>query len=405
MGIFPVLDNRWTVLALMFLIGIAVPMQFQSVPAVAPFLVEEVGLSYARIGLLTGLFMFPGAFLAIPGGLLGDRYGDKVVMVAGLAMMSAGSLLFGITDSYPVMFLSRMFGGGGAVLLMVQRSKVITDWFAGREISTAMSIIASSFGLGVGIATATLAGIATATSWQTAMFVDAALPALALILVIAFYRDPPAQGAGTGRGEYWNISRQELALSSVAGTAFALFVTGYIVFMSFTPTLLIGRGASAAQAGFLVSVVALVSLGSVPLGGYLTDRTGKTNLFVMGGAVGAAMACFAIPVVRPALLWILLFGLLRGGCTGGIMSLPAEVLRPQSRGTGFGVFFTVYYAGMALIPPVAGYLLDVTGRPATAIWFGGSLWLMIPVSLLTFRLLQHRWIPKVASPAAEGGTC
>lgn len=404
MGIFPVLNNRWVVLALMFLIGIAVPMQFQSVPAVAPFLVEEVGLSYARIGLLTGLFMFPGAFLALPGGLLGVRFGDKAVMVAGLAMMSAGSLLFGMTDSYPVMFLSRLLGGGGAVLLMVPRSKVITDWFAGREISTAMSIIASSFGLGVGIAMATLAGIATATSWQTAMFVDAALPALALILVTAFYRDLPAQGAGTNRPRFWDISNPELALSSVAGTAFGLFVTGYIVFMSFTPTLLIGRGASAAQAGFLVSLVALVSLGSVPLGGYLTDRTGKTNLFVMGGAVGAAMACFAIPIINPALPWIVLFGLLRGGCTGGIMSLPAGVLRPQSRSTGFGVFYTVYYACMALIPPVAGYLLDVTGRPAAAIWFGGLLWLMIPVSLLTFRLLQRRWIPREASPVAEGGT-
>ena len=108
----PALNNRWAVLALMFLIGIAIPMQFQAVPAVAPFLVDELGITYAQIGLLTGVFMFPGAFLALPGGLLGTRFGDKRVMAAGLAMMLAGSLLFAMTDAYSVMILSRLLGGG-----------------------------------------------------------------------------------------------------------------------------------------------------------------------------------------------------------------------------------------------------------------------------------------------------
>ncbi|MCZ6556955.1 MAG: MFS transporter [SAR324 cluster bacterium] len=392
---FPVLNNRWSVLALMFLIGIAVPMQFQAVPAVAPFLVEEAGLSYTQIGLLTGLFMFPGILLALPVGLLGVRFGDKNVMVAGLALMCAGSLLFAITDAYALMFLSRLLGGAGAVLLMVQRSKVITDWFAGKEISTAMAIIASSFGLGVGIAMATLPGLAAAVSWRSAVLADAALPALALIVLLALYRDPPEQesGAGTEKRKLWNINRAELVLSAVAGVAFSLFVTGYIVFMSYTPFLLAERGVSPVEAGFLVSLVALVSIGSVPLGGYLTDRSGKTNLFVVGGALGAAFACLMIPVFPPALPWIMLFGFLRGGCTGGILALPAQVLRPQSRGTGFGVFFTVYYAAMALIPPLAGSLLDVTGRPAASIWFGGALWLSIVLTLLIFRLLQRRWVP------------
>jgi hypothetical protein len=39
------ITNRWIVLGLMFLIGLTIPMQFQTVPALAPYLVAETGLS------------------------------------------------------------------------------------------------------------------------------------------------------------------------------------------------------------------------------------------------------------------------------------------------------------------------------------------------------------------------
>ena len=81
------LTNRWAVLGLVFLIGLTLPMQFQAVPALAPFLINEAGLSYTDIGVLTGLFMFPGIFLAAPGGVLATRIGDKAALLMGLAVM------------------------------------------------------------------------------------------------------------------------------------------------------------------------------------------------------------------------------------------------------------------------------------------------------------------------------
>ena len=100
-----------------------------------------------------------------------------------------------------------------------------------------------------------------------------------------------------------------------------------------------------------------------------------------------------LPLAGPALLWILSFGFLRGGCTGGIMSLPSEVLRPGSRNAGFGVSSTMYFLGLSAIPPLAGWLLDTTQNPAAPLWFGVGLWLMIPLTLLVFRVLQRRWLP------------
>ncbi len=389
------LTNRWAVLGLMFLIGLALPMQLQAVPALAPFIVAEAGLTYTDIGALTGLFMFPGIFLAVPGGLLADRIGEKLTLTIGLAVMPGSALLFVATESYAVMFLGRLLGGSGAVLVTFLLPKVVTDWFVGKEIATAQSIIASSFGLGVGLATAALPSVAVSFSWQAAMVANTGVTALAIVLVLAVFRDRDAGVGEASDGQTaWRISKPELVLSSFAGIARGLFSTGYLVFMSFMPLLLIGQGMQVVEAGLLISLAAAVSIVSVPLGGILSDRTGKPNYFIVGGAVGTALTCVLVPHFAPALLWVLLFGLLRGGCTGGIMALPSQVLRPESRNTGFAVSSAMYFVCMALFPPMAGYILDATNDTATPLWFAGLLWLLIPVVLAVFKILQHQWISK-----------
>ena len=54
----------------------------------------------------------------------------------------------------------------------------------------------------------------------------------------------------------------------------------------------------------------------------------------------------------------------------------------------------MYLVCMALFPPVAGYLLDATNDTATPLLFAGLLWLMIPVVLAIFKILQHQWMAK-----------
>lgn len=377
----------------MFLIGVALPMQFQAVPALAPFLVAEFGLSYTDIGVLTGLFMFPGIVLAVPGGLLANWIGDKLTLAAGLSVMLGSALLFATTESYGVMVWSRILSGSGAVMIAILLPKVVTDWFVGKEIATALATIASSFGLGVGLAMAALPSIAALSSWQVAMFANAAVTALAIGLLFALFRNrDPRHGAAGNRRSPWRLSGPELVLSALAGLGRGLFSTGYVVFMSFMPALLIGQGMRVADAGLLTSLAAAVSLATVPLGGVLSDRTGKPDYFIVAGALGTAITCVLVPYVAPALLWVLLFGFLRGGCTGGIMALPSQVLRPENRGTGFAVASAMYFICMAAFPPIAGYLLDATADTAAPLWFAGLLWLSIIAQLAVFRVLQRRWI-------------
>jgi MFS family permease len=72
--------------------------QFQSLPSVAPPLIADLGITYAEVGFLIGRYFLPGVVLAPPGGLLGRRFGNKRVVVTGLALMVAGGGVAGFAD-------------------------------------------------------------------------------------------------------------------------------------------------------------------------------------------------------------------------------------------------------------------------------------------------------------------
>jgi len=84
--------NRWGILAVLFAVRATMAFQFQSVAAVAPLLSSEYGVGLADVGVLIGLYFAPGVALALPGGAIGQRFGDKTTVVAALLLMLAGSV-------------------------------------------------------------------------------------------------------------------------------------------------------------------------------------------------------------------------------------------------------------------------------------------------------------------------
>ena len=128
-------------LAVLFLARTAMALQFQTVASAGPFLIDALAIDFASLGALIGLYMLPGVVIALPGGMLGQRFGAKRVVLVGLALMAIGGVVMGLGSSFAMAAAGRIISGTGAVLLTVLISKMVTDWFAGREIVTAMSIV------------------------------------------------------------------------------------------------------------------------------------------------------------------------------------------------------------------------------------------------------------------------
>src|SRR5690349_1669138 len=80
----PMIERRWWILAVLFVARVALGFQFQNVGSLAPFLVRDLGLDYAQIGILVGAFILPGVAISLPSGLLSRSLGDKRIVMLGM---------------------------------------------------------------------------------------------------------------------------------------------------------------------------------------------------------------------------------------------------------------------------------------------------------------------------------
>ena len=378
--------NRWIVLVLVFLTRTSMGFQFQSVASVAPLMIADLRLSYAQLGTLIGLYMLPGAFFALPGGVIGQRFGERRVVVAGLALMVAGGVLTAGAGGFGTAVAGRLLSGVGAVVMNILLAKMVSDWFAGKELSTAMAIMLTSWPVGLGLAAATLGGVAAGTSWRSAVMATAVVAALGLLMML-LCRDAPGGSSGPQRAA---LRRRELWLSITGGFAWGCFNASLVAIIAFGPGLLIARGATLGDAGRVVSLAIWVTMLSVPLGGYLTDRLKRPTLLIVTGSLVAAGTVLLLPVLAHAVLAFCLVGLAIGAPPGGLMALLPRTLPPERLATGFGVFYTVFYVMMALTQPAAGLVRAVAGDPAAPIVFAALVMAATVIGLAIFRRLERR---------------
>jgi MFS family permease len=218
--------NPWSILAVLFAVRATMAFQFQSIASVAPLLGPRLDATLADIGLLIGLYFTPGIALALPGGAIGARLGDKRMVLAGLGLMLIGSLIMGFWLSWPGQVTGRLIAGTGGVLLNVLMTKMVADWFAARELSTAMAIFVNSWPVGIAIALLALPPIATAQGIAAVHLAVALSIVVAFVLLAILYVSPTPTGAKPGAarlagsaalcvivaGLFWTLYKNGLAL-------------------------------------------------------------------------------------------------------------------------------------------------------------------------------------------------
>jgi predicted MFS family arabinose efflux permease len=389
-------SNRWFMLAVLFLARAAMGFQFQTVGSIAPMLVESLGVDYARLGTLIGLYLLPGIFIALPGGMLGDRFGAKPVAVVGLGLMAAGGLLMAVSPSFLLLTVGRLVGGTGAVLMNVVLTKMVSDWFADREIRTAMAILVASWPLGIALGLVICAPLAQALGWQAVMLAGVVMCLLKLALVAICYRDPPGTPAHASGALALDLSAREWRLVLLAGFVWGVYNVGYIVLISFLPGLLTAQGYTLNVANSTVSLLGWALIGMVPAGGYLADRSGRSDLVMMAGFILTALATVLLTVPSLTLAAFIVILIAGGLPAGAIMALPAGALRPQNRAAGMGIYFTCYYALMSALPALAGLSRDMTGSEASPLLFAAAMLVLGVVGVAAFRLAARRPVASAA---------
>lgn len=395
-GTFP--NNlRWFVLGLLFVARAGLGFQFQTLGSVSSELVVELDLNYTQIGTLIGLFMVPGMILAIPAGFAGHFMSDRFIIGLGMLTLAAGGGLAAVAEGFDMLATARLISGVGFVVSTIFFTKMIADWFAGKELATAMSILVMSWPFGIAAGQIGHGWLALNFDWRMAFIVAAVYCVIAGILVIIFGREAPRESNPSAEtstepagGFSFNLDRREATLILIAALVWALFNAGYVVYLSFAPRVLVAGGYDMVPALGVISIASWLLIFSGALCGMIVDRTGKSDLVLYICMAAAILALVVLPVLPLAIPSSLLLGLVGIAPAGVIMALTADAMKPQNRAIGMGLFFSVYFLIQSPAPAIAGWLYDLTGRPYTAILFAIALFFGTAAANLAFRVVQNR---------------
>jgi len=381
--------RRWIILAILFAARAATGFQFQSVGSVSHSLIQDLGLSYAQIGLLLGAYLLPGIVVAFPAGVLGQCVGAKSLGLGGLTLMTLSGLVLGHADHFAVALVARIVGGVGATIVVLVATKMVTDWFDSREIVLAMSLLQMSWPFGAMLALPIQALIAESFGWP-AVVASGGICAAVAAGAFALTSDPPreAQVASTRSS---GLAPALLIQLLVAGMVWGAMNLACILFFSYAPPLMTARGYSPTTAASLTSLAIWFTILAIPSGGYLVHRLGRPILAIgVCASIAATMLLSFVSDTHPTLS-CLIFGAAVGPLSGAILSLPARILPPQQRSIGFGVFYTCFYFLMAVGPWLAGRLQDAWATPVAALIAAAVLLAVtVPLSLMFAVMARQR---------------
>jgi MFS family permease len=376
--------TRWAILALCFIARVGLGFQFQTLGSVAHPLIRDMGFSFTEIGNLIGLFMVPGLVLSIPAGMMGRYFTDRVLVASALAILALGGLTASLGNGFSVIATGRLLCGAGFVVGTIYFTKMIADWFAGREIATAMAVLMMSWPFGIAMGQVVHGWLAVTQGWRTPFIVGSAYCLAGAVMVLLAYRAPPQSGVAVAEPPR-GLTRREWTLTLLASLVWAAFNAAYIVYLSFAPRVLTSAGVPDLRAASIISVASWVMIFSGAACGQLADRTGRSGLILTVCLCGAMLSLALMPQVAWAIPLSLLLGLVGMAPAGLVMALTGQAMAPEKRAFGMGIFFSAYFLITAPTPGIAGWLFDRTHDAFTPILFAIGLFALTLASYFAFR--------------------
>jgi MFS family permease len=182
------------------LISIYIVSQFlrNSVGVIAPNLAAELALSPVEVGLLSSTFFFVFAAVQIPVGVVLDRFGPRVCLVAGAAITVVGTVVFAAAVSPVILIFGRALLGLGTAGSLVASLAVYAQRFPPERFATLTGVQVGIGTLGTLLATAPLAVATAAIGWRASFLAVGAFTFAVGLLIAVVVRDNARPG---DRGE------------------------------------------------------------------------------------------------------------------------------------------------------------------------------------------------------------
>ena len=126
---------RWYIFGLFAIIHLFAFLNRVSLAAVKSDLEQTFGITPFQYSNLSSAFFYTYAIMQIPSGILADTLGARKTCFIGGIVMALGTLLFSISATYGVLFVSRLLIGLGSSVIFLSILKIQATWFEERQFS------------------------------------------------------------------------------------------------------------------------------------------------------------------------------------------------------------------------------------------------------------------------------
>jgi ACS family glucarate transporter-like MFS transporter len=309
-GAVPAVKPRWSLVAMLCATATAGYICRVNVSTAGALFMQEFHLSQVEMGRVFSAFLVGYALCQVPGGALADRFGARRVLAAAawawvvltaLQAATGWGGWAGTTSGVLVGFVALRFLMGVAAAPTYPAaaqgvSRRVPAAFQGR----ATGIVIGSVGLGSAIAPPLVSSVMVHWGWRSAMLVSA-LPALAIALMWRGFPEPSPEALGASVREITTSHDRKIPDQSLRSASFALLtlsysLQGYVgyIFVSWFYLYLVQERHFGLLAGaWMSSLPWVLSIVSIPLGGFIADRLAAGRLGVTWGPRVVAMVGMA----------------------------------------------------------------------------------------------------------------
>lgn len=277
-------------------------------------LMDEFHLSQAEMGRVFSAFLLGYALLQIPAGALADRWGARRVLAVsawlwvGATVMQAlvGWGPFGTTavSAVTVFIAWRFVLGIAEAPTFPGAGQGVSRWVAPRYQGRANGIIIGAIGLGSALTPPLVSNVMVRWGWRAGLLASA-VPALAIALIWLRAKEPPVVQAaappvassGPRATTAPSLRTRSFALLSLSYTLQGY--VGYIFVSWFYLYLVQERGFSVLSGAWMSSLPWVLSILSIPLGGWVSDR-------LTAGGMGHVWGRRVVPMVGLGLSGVLI---------------------------------------------------------------------------------------------------
>lgn len=360
----------WGVGAIAYMVAI---LHRSSLGVAGPAAAERFDVQATLLSTLGAVQVGVYAAMQIPVGVLLDRYGPRILIASGAAVMVGGQVMVAVAEELPLAIAGRILLGIGDAATFISVIRLQSGWFRGPIVAQMSQWTATSGQLGQLLSVVPFAWLLHQVGWTLSFGSLAAVGAVALVLVLLVVFDAPKGGApATGSIDvpegWWPRLRSAMRrpgtrlgfwthFSLLGSTNVFLLLWGY-------PMLVEGLGYERGEAAGLMAIVVGTGMVVGPIVGIATARFPLRRSTLVLAIVGLVVATWTTVLVWPGhppdwlvIALVVVLGIAGPGSTVGFdFARTFNPLRMLGSANGF-VNIGGFLASFALMP-VIGVILD-----------------------------------------------